>query len=578
MYRSGSSSSQGRKKTIAINRQPYDFSSQASDSVVATMHPSVQRLRDEIQQGTATLPSIALELALAAFVKSVRQWFKHTVTQQFVIDLPKDSLNRWLFDMLSLSDPVEKSPEFSSSNIRLIFRCPTTLLNNTEVIARELRQSIPARLRPSYSDNNRLIVDAKRYKGRCMTFLTAMRTRFGEDEAIKDDLNTLSLALEGFDPTILHPSVMEEKLRAVASTCLEFVEKYLEEDFTDLCKKLVEKVAAFETYYKELGYEDSDFTVTMKRGEHSCEFTLTSTKPFPDQLDRGERVLQLSTIHYHKLQTLYGRVSMSFDLSQSNLNQLVFILLRRYKTFMGSDRFEGASFHAAAPEGVFTILRDMLNVRQECFASPFNCFFSQFCSAFPDLDAFFGSCGSFFDFDITEGSLECGPPYTEECLDRTAEYLVRLLAKSKKPLMFVVFVPEWRTPPAKYHAILETSPYTLFHFCAPGGNHYYVCGNQFEPQCTLSVGAPMKDRDGRFYVVPHGTHVYFVCNPAGLEAYAQNSVEYLESVADAVLNRLMNPLGRPGIATVHARDYMTAYTYDDHSADNDLEPNIKAQK
>ena len=72
------------------------------------------------------------------------------------------------------------------------------------------------------------------------------------------------------------------------------------------------------------------------------------------------------------------------------------------------------------------------SVCQECFASPLNCYFSRFCSAFPDTDVYFGSQGSFFDFEPDEGSFECGPPYTVEVMDKTADRIHELLTKSDK--------------------------------------------------------------------------------------------------------------------------------------------------
>jgi hypothetical protein len=48
---------------------------------------------------------------------------------------------------------------------------------------------------------------------------------------------------------------------------------------------------------------------------------------------------------------------------------------------------------------VFEVLHKRLAVGCECFASPLNAHFSRCGSAFPDVDAPFGSCGSFFRCD-----------------------------------------------------------------------------------------------------------------------------------------------------------------------------------
>lgn len=71
----------------------------------------------------------------------------------------------------------------------------------------------------------------------------------------------------------------------------------------------------------------------------------------------------------------------------------VWCLLKRYKTFFGSGQNEGQGTQGALPVSVFECLNKMFGVSFECFASPLNCYFKQFCSAFPDTDSCFGSRG-----------------------------------------------------------------------------------------------------------------------------------------------------------------------------------------
>lgn len=68
-------------------------------------------------------------------------------------------------------------------------------------------------------------------------------------------------------------------------------------------------------------------------------------------------------------------------------------LLRRYKTYFGLQPGEGHEFHGALPIPVFECLHRVFGVSFECFASPLNCYFKQYCSAFSDIDGFFGSRG-----------------------------------------------------------------------------------------------------------------------------------------------------------------------------------------
>ena len=63
------------------------------------------------------------------------------------------------------------------------------------------------------------------------------------------------------------------------------------------------------------------------------------------------------------------------------------------QTLFGMTAHEGFGIQGALPVSVFECLHRVFGVTFECFASPFNCFFKQYCSAFPDTDGYFGSRG-----------------------------------------------------------------------------------------------------------------------------------------------------------------------------------------
>lgn len=80
----------------------------------------------------------------------------------------------------------------------------------------------------------------------------------------------------------------------------------------------------------------------------------------------------------------------------------VWCLLKRYNTFLGaypdlrngaSPSVEGQLTQASLPVTVFECLNKMFGITFECFASPLNCYFRQYCSAFSDTDSYFGSRG-----------------------------------------------------------------------------------------------------------------------------------------------------------------------------------------
>ena len=79
----------------------------------------------------------------------------------------------------------------------------------------------------------------------------------------------------------------------------------------------------------------------------------------------------------------------------------------------------------AVPGACFESLREFLGNTIECFASPLNCRFERYFSAFPGLEGSFGSLGSFFDewHRIEAGSFEVNPPFVPEVLAFAAALL-----------------------------------------------------------------------------------------------------------------------------------------------------------
>ena len=70
-------------------------------------------------------------------------------------------------------------------------------------------------------------------------------------------------------------------------------------------------------------------------------------------------------------------------------------------------------------------------------------------SAFPDVDGYFGSLGSFFDLKITSGSYQANPPFTQPIMQRFCDRVETALRDpSVGPLSFTIIVPEWEREPA----------------------------------------------------------------------------------------------------------------------------------
>ena len=168
------------------------------------------------------------------------------------------------------------------------------------------------------------------------------------------------------------------------------------------------------------------------------------------QLGTLKPYVKITKMHLGKLRALYCRASrrgkpLPDDSSSSEYKTFafcVFALLTRY------DSLGGAGYQAALGEHAFDVLYEKLGVCVECFASPLNCRYGTFCSQFEDVDAHFGSLGSFFSnaFAPIEGSFEMNPPFVPETMLLAVEKLERLLRhaeKENKALSFVVIVLAW---------------------------------------------------------------------------------------------------------------------------------------
>jgi len=147
----------------------------------------------------------------------------------------------------------------------------------------------------------------------------------------------------------------------------------------------------------------------------------------------GKVRVKLHEAHFEKLQILYKMHNE--EVSNRVMLEAIFCCALRYTTLAGG------GFQAALQEDCFDVLKEDWGVTFEGFASPFNCTYKRFCSAFSDTDAPFGSLGSFFDFHPTEGSFELNPPFEELLVDRVADHIELLFSNATGPLQFVLIIP-----------------------------------------------------------------------------------------------------------------------------------------
>ncbi|XP_036387204.1 mRNA (2'-O-methyladenosine-N(6)-)-methyltransferase [Megalops cyprinoides] len=217
---------------------------------------------------------------------------------------------------------------------------------------------------------------------------------------------------------------------------------------------------------------------------------------------KGEMV-KVNRNYFNKLELLY-RYSCIDDSRFEKFLSRVWCLIKRYQVMFGSGLNEGTGLQGALPVPVFEALNKQFGVTFECFASPLNCYFKQFCSAFPDIDGFFGSRGPFLNFCPASGSFEANPPFCEELMDAMVTHFEELLERSKEPLSFIIFVPEWRDPPTPALTRMEASAFRRHQLTVPAFEHEYRSGSQH-----------ICKREEMYYKAVHGTAVIFLQNDAG---------------------------------------------------------------
>ncbi|XP_070798003.1 mRNA (2'-O-methyladenosine-N(6)-)-methyltransferase isoform X3 [Pituophis catenifer annectens] len=212
---------------------------------------------------------------------------------------------------------------------------------------------------------------------------------------------------------------------------------------------------------------------------------------------KGE-VQKISRSYFSKLWQLY-RYSCIDDSGFEHFLPRVWCLLRRYQMMFGIGLYEGTGLQGALPVHVFEALYKLFGVSFECFASPLNCYFKQYCSAFPDTDGYFGSRG---------GSFQANPPFCEELMDVMVTHFEKLLEASSEPLSFIVFIPEWRDPPPTALTRMEQSRFKRQQLVLPAFDHEYRSGSQH-----------LCKKEEMYYKAVHNTTVLFLQNQAGFSKW-----------------------------------------------------------
>jgi hypothetical protein len=499
-------------------------------------------------------PFHSYELKRSQLLSQFHLDYEKKVKDLFYTDKPpKDALNRFLHEQLSnksrdtIVNHLIPKPENDLKTINAKFKSDypicsyslrhTTKMNQTKFLAK-IQPSLE--IAAHYNKNRDLNEKLSKFKWKInnLNYEITQETVYEYKSIFEQFANYYEPLIDSKLDSLCD---YLRKIMIELSSDLNQIAKNILMDFSS--KKIIE-LAKNEIISKEL----DNFTIELKFNNQSY---------------------QIAKQYYSKLKALY-KIHNQFD--EKNDEQIflsrLFSLVCRYESyFKNSIKInEGYGLQAALPGVVFNELNKQFDVSEEMFASPFNCYFPNYCSAFVDTDIFFGSHGSFFDYFPTEGSFECNPPFTSEIYLRMIDHIDHLLDQSQQPLSFIVFIPERiegddpNADKLKKSRFLKKSVIVLYN------QHEYVSGAQHMPD---------KSKDLTMNYEPcHNTQIFFLQNKAGNQKWTPD-----QNKIDAILNKMSNSKQKDSCLSNNVRinNNLNESNYK-RKAENSNEPNDKRKR
>ncbi|XP_014672513.1 PREDICTED: phosphorylated CTD-interacting factor 1-like [Priapulus caudatus] len=454
-------------------------------------------------------PHPEVEQLRARLVAKLRHQYQELCHSREGVDAPKESFNRWL---------LERKVQSNGKDPLLPSGCPSEV---SVSMYREIMNDIPIRLtKPKFSGDARKQLaryaeaakkmietrngpkdSRKLVKWNVEDTFQWLRNQFGA--SYDDYLKRLAYLKQQCQPHLTEaakPSV-ESICSKIYNLSCDYAQKCMQKHWEVLKEHNIEEVT-----------EPPAVPPPHKVACYPVQFLIPCPRlPKVERIIEGDiamlkfngEVMKLSVLYFQKLEHLY-RYSCKEDQLFSNFLARAWCLLRRYQTYFGVLANEGNGLQGALPIPVFQTLHKHFGVTFECFASPLNCYFRQYCSAFGDTDGYFGSRGPILDFFPTSGSFEANPPFSEELIDAMIDHFERLLTLSQEPLSFIIFMPEWRDPPIAGVLRLEGSRWKRKQVSIPPFDHEYRHG--FQHICS---------RTEMYQRSAHATFAVFLQNDAG---------------------------------------------------------------
>ena len=226
-------------------------------------------------------------------------------------------------------------------------------------------------------------------------------------------------------------------------TYLKLVTTLKDEELGEYISKVVKCASEFKQVLNEISNEKQTTEYLVKKevitedNKNKVKFTLIINSEQVDTLIVSDDV--------------YNRVSKCKDNKRVVTDDDVYSMLKIYDSLMKCSR---STMQLATPPKIYEQFKQKYDITLEGFASPLNHYFDRFCSAFPEVDAPFGSIGSFFNITISE-NIVCNPPFDELTLNTCADKLINALDANK--INAILVCPKWED--AYFVKICKSSKY-----------------------------------------------------------------------------------------------------------------------
>ncbi|XP_053953763.1 mRNA (2'-O-methyladenosine-N(6)-)-methyltransferase [Anastrepha ludens] len=465
-------------------------------------------------------PHPEIEALRAAYTMKLVKTYDDICVRRQNIKAPKDSFNRWLMERKVIDNgcdpllPSSCNPEISPS------------------MYREIMADIPIKIvKPKFTGDARK--QLSRYAEAAKQIIESRTAPAESKKVVKWNVEdtfqwlrrTVGASYEDFQDRLAHlkrqcePHLVETVKSSVEALCIKIYHlsaehaRKIRERHMQLLKEHgipeptpppppphLKKVWCYPIQFAVPSPRMPAIEYVQDRDHMIIKYT-PSTHTQPD-------AQYINLTHLQKLEQLYRHNCFDdkkFDLFIGR----VWCLLKRYQSFLVNllnSSQEAEMTQASLPVPVFECLHRHFGVSFECFASPFNSYFRQYCSAFADTDAYFGSRGPFLDFKPVSGSFQVNPPHCEELIDKALLHIDKLLTDTMEPLSFIIFLPEWKSI-----AKLEESMFKRRSMVVLGMAHEYRHGYQhIIPKADVNVKCMQ------------GTQVVWLQNSAGHTRWGPN--------------------------------------------------------